>query len=843
MEYKLKFENGRSCEIYCESDGKPLQDKINAAEERFGSKVKTINGKEVTEHGLGGFLVGAIIGGLAGNSVSKQGVKKTIKSVGTEAKKVVKKTTTIAKKAVDAVKKKEAPKSKKSNYVPNRLIDSIETKSGKKIDNKDIIDGAHTKKKILVSKKRVASTPKDIDKEKALKLQSDYLSAREIKVVNTTYGRKIKGSEIIDGAYVKKGVFADGGSIEGFNWKSFTISELIEVLPEDVQFLYFQRPDKKEYINYSDVLKDKSLLNTTWTISDSGDMSLSKGSENLYLDIVVYDQATRSEQENKISIYTKDNHSGLKKFASSLIEKFKSGGKTKDKYEGDIVEIRPASKKSNKFIIWSVKNDMIWANEKFDSVSEAKEFIEQNKLVLKDSSIFEGGGKTDYRYEYMLLDRLRQDNDYFLGFGARNPNRLWAGNVDEQIAEMKKLYNSLPEKPEWITMEDIEEYERKMKTEEMAKGGVIGDSGTITDTKSMYQGKMGFIEMDMGNEWIVKVLDNGKEKSVTVRKSGFKILEDEEFGDGGKTSKEYKIFEGFDHLKKKNVYRVIGVENDYVGEWHNTREEAQSEIDSMSQKFASGGIVGKDVTFNHWSGDIRKGIITEQLEDGQYAVSSGYGSVLVSPDDIISTSERVPQKKFLGIFEKGGIANDKKKYAKGGSITFSEDDQEGFDYWIEDGNARKNADGTYSTQDAQYRNKLTLDELKRYFVKEYLPDSDYLNPRVESNLLTDEENDTLNEELESFEDLIDYKDINTFSSGGNMNHTMILLDNGHILTINWDSKDVQYSLETYPSIEQYAFSEDGESGWDNEYYTENSESRMSNLNDESLYSFLYRLVD
>jgi len=69
-------------------------------------------------------------------------------------------------------------------------------------------------------------------------------------------------------------------------------------------------------------------------------------------------------------------------------------------------------------------------------------------------------------------------------------------------------------------------------------GGMIGDSGTITDSKSMYQGKMGFIEMDMGNEWIVKVLDNGKEKSVTVRKSGFKILKDDKMENGGVIGQE-----------------------------------------------------------------------------------------------------------------------------------------------------------------------------------------------------------------------------------------------------------------------------------------------------------------
>ena len=72
----------------------------------------------------------------------------------------------------------------------------------------------------------------------------------------------------------------------------------------------------------------------------------------------------------------------------------------------------------------------------------------------------------------------------------------------------------------------------------LQNGGMIGDSGTITDSKSMYQGKMGFIEMDMGNEWIVKVLDNGKEKSVTVRKSGFKILNDDKMENGGVIGQE-----------------------------------------------------------------------------------------------------------------------------------------------------------------------------------------------------------------------------------------------------------------------------------------------------------------
>jgi hypothetical protein len=86
----------------------------------------------------------------------------------------------------------------------------------------------------------------------------------------------------------------------------------------------------------------------------------------------------------------------------------------------------------------------------------------------------------------------------------------------------------------FYTKKDAERYIESF----FARGGTIGDSGTITDSKSMYQGKMGFIEMDMGNEWIVKVLINGKEKSVTVRKSGFKILKDDKMENGGVIGQE-----------------------------------------------------------------------------------------------------------------------------------------------------------------------------------------------------------------------------------------------------------------------------------------------------------------
>ena len=64
---------------------------------------------------------------------------------------------------------------------------------------------------------------------------------------------------------------------------------------------------------------------------------------------------------------------------------------------------------------------------------------------------------------YFLLSRLKDDCEYFLGAGGRAEKHLWAGNVREQIAKMRELYDALPEKPEWLTQEDIERYAQRME--------------------------------------------------------------------------------------------------------------------------------------------------------------------------------------------------------------------------------------------------------------------------------------------------------------------------------------------------------------------------------------------
>lgn len=72
----------------------------------------------------------------------------------------------------------------------------------------------------------------------------------------------------------------------------------------------------------------------------------------------------------------------------------------------------------------------------------------------------------DLKFRYMLLGRLQADCEYYLGFGNRNPSRLWAGDEERQLEYMTRLYDSFTEeeKPQWLTREQILEYDTAMRT-------------------------------------------------------------------------------------------------------------------------------------------------------------------------------------------------------------------------------------------------------------------------------------------------------------------------------------------------------------------------------------------
>ena len=85
-------------------------------------------------------------------------------------------------------------------------------------------------------------------------------------------------------------------------------------------------------------------------------------------------------------------------------------------------------------------------------------------ISVSDEELESVGAKPEQGSDgYRLLSRLKADCEYFLGAGGRTEKHLWAGNVREQIAKMRELYASLPEKPEWLTLADIDRYAQRME--------------------------------------------------------------------------------------------------------------------------------------------------------------------------------------------------------------------------------------------------------------------------------------------------------------------------------------------------------------------------------------------
>lgn len=100
-----------------------------------------------------------------------------------------------------------------------------------------------------------------------------------------------------------------------------------------------------------------------------------------------------------------------------------------------------------------------YAIQKLAMYEDRKELMptKRRRLTMEDWS------KKEPKFRYMLLDRLRQDCDFYLRVGG-SANCLWADSEKEQIQTMIYIWNSFPDgdKPEWLTMEQIKEFAQRM---------------------------------------------------------------------------------------------------------------------------------------------------------------------------------------------------------------------------------------------------------------------------------------------------------------------------------------------------------------------------------------------
>ena len=79
----------------------------------------------------------------------------------------------------------------------------------------------------------------------------------------------------------------------------------------------------------------------------------------------------------------------------------------------------------------------------------------------------------DSSIKYQFLSRMKIECKYITGsFGPKHriEDNLWADNVCNQIDNMKALWNSFSDegKPEWLSMEQIDKYEKQLNDIVMA---------------------------------------------------------------------------------------------------------------------------------------------------------------------------------------------------------------------------------------------------------------------------------------------------------------------------------------------------------------------------------------
>jgi hypothetical protein len=646
--YNLKFENGRNCTIECDSTSS-FQDKINEAEKRFNSECCEINGKPIKKHSVGGFIVGATIGAILGNSVPANTISKTASGV---------------KKTAKAVTKKVQKQVKK--FSGGGILDDYQ----EEMFQEWLEDG------------------NVIEREKGIYSTQD-----------AQYTNRIKG---MDGLrrYVLKEFYGDSTSYEtGGKTDDERYCRLADDTGKGINEGYVVG-DGEMYFETEDGLY-KHLKELDYETAEGTSTKKIKGRDDLleyfYADEYYYYTEWDCEQEieDQGYYYTADGKE---------IEIASKGKKLKD---GEVPRWWNKQVREYMYFVFNTETNKVWAGNEYesDAKDELKEFLlDAPKLPLK---VLSKRAITNKKINPLAYENWARGTEVIgtIQKTFESPEEMARGSkVKSQTnnQRVKALVKDLENTPYSIGLAILRE--RILTYSE-------NDLKSLEKNPDAWENPI--ISLGMYKDYYERVskeltFDSGKD-NVKAVKSLVKDLENTPYSIGLAILRERLLAYAQNDLKAmeknpdawSNPFISLGMYQDYANRViENLKFEFEtggmssmalagasphlaiasevskiapattsaldrriaSQIDpdrpkwyeDRGMKYAVGGKVGDNITFKHWSGDVKKGEIIEDLGDGNFDVSSGYGRVLVNTDDIISSGKKSPEKKFLGIFKEGG---------------------------------------------------------------------------------------------------------------------------------------------------------------------------------------------
>ena len=226
----------------------------------------------------------------------------------------------------------------------------------------------------------------------------------------------------------------------------------------DVLGITLMKKSNEDMCGFSDRVKDeycKKLLDEGYTIING-------------TNIEHFDAFTKAKQlindfcekEYKIEADFRDMHSVSIAYTTLLDDEFAV------QVTADLIDLK---------IIYEFNNE-VFNTEQYDSIEDMVENgltgLNFDELVSVPDEVIEKylPNIKDYSETYTILSRCKQDCTYTINRAEHIDSMtslnkyLYGGSVDTCINTMRELYDKLPDtdKPEWLSLEDINDYERQL---------------------------------------------------------------------------------------------------------------------------------------------------------------------------------------------------------------------------------------------------------------------------------------------------------------------------------------------------------------------------------------------